>query len=109
MSLIEDTALGSLKLSLAQPAERGLIAMLSARMRWAHSSSMSDINGETDFALSAREVAQAGLDQLLADEYRERVCDGAGVQAGGAPYLASAQAQREYGMTLRTQDGAPPA
>ena len=61
---------------------------------------------ETDFALSARGVAQAGSDQLLADEYRERVLDGAGVQAGGTHHiLPLLRLSAEYGMTLRTQDG----
>ena len=106
VSLIENTALGSLKLSrlLNQPSG-GVIAMLSAdalatqfidhEQKW-----------KTDFALSARGVAQAGSDQLLADEYRERVCDGAGVQAGGAHHiLPLLKLSAEYGMTLRTQDG----
>lgn len=106
VSLIEATAIGSVKLSrLLHRPVGGLIAMLSAdalgtqlidgEQRW-----------ETDFALSARGVAQAGSDQLLADEYRERVLDGAGVQAGGTHHvLPLLRLSAEYGMTLRTQDG----
>lgn len=106
VSLIEDTALGSMKLSrlLHQPSG-GLIAMLSA-----DALSTQFIDGDqkwkTDFALSARGVAQAGSDQLLADEYRELVLDGAGVEAGDTHHiLPLLKLSAEYGLTLRTQDG----
>ena len=106
VSLIEETAIGSLKLSrfLHQPSG-GLVAMLAAdALGTQHEEGNQD--WKVDFALGARGVAQAGSNQLLADEYREMVLDGAGVEAGDTLHiLPLLKLSAEYGLTLRTQDG----